>query len=79
MPMTIISTIPGSLDTKFVKVELGPEDACTACGSYPTYGLHATCDRCMQPACAHCMVQISDGQYCPTCARSLNTQSQDNE
>ena len=68
MPKAIVSTIPGSLDTKFIEIELGPSDACCNCGGYPTWGLHAVCDCCLQPVCGPCAVQRYDAHLCPTCA-----------
>ena len=68
MPKTIVSTIPGSLDTKFIAIELQPSDACCNCGSYPTWGLHAVCDCCLQPVCGRCAVQRNDAHLCPACA-----------
>lgn len=79
MPTTRIATIPGSLDTKFVDVELGQEDACTACGSFPTYGLYLACGRCMRPVCDHCTVQAFDEAYCPDCARAVLARQQGTE
>lgn len=72
MPTTIVSTIPGSLDTKFVELELDESDACRVCGGYPRYGFHACCDRCLHPVCGHCAVQYRDGHFCPDCARWLS-------
>lgn len=64
---TIISTIPGSIDTKFVEVELSDTDACRDCGEFPRYGLWAICWRCQQPVCDRCAIQYQDGHFCKSC------------
>lgn len=72
-PTTLVQTIPGSLDSKTVTVELDTQDACKTCGAYPTIGLWTFCDRCMQPVCDGCAVQGADGVFHPACFADVST------